>query len=474
MTTKSAIPPRSQSSPEQKLEQRSPDHIIEARWIIPVHPAGVVHDHHAVSVRDGRIDEIIPIVESRERYPHCARTKLTQHALIPGLVNAHTHAAMNLLRGYADDLPLEQWLQQHIWPAESQHVDARFVHDGTSLAIAEMLRGGTTCFNDMYFFPDYAADAASEAAIRACVGLIVIDFPTAWASDADEYLAKAASVHDRCRDEPLISTAFAPHAPYTVSDGPLQRVATLAEELDVPVHIHVHETADEVQRSIAEHGMRPLQRLHKLGLVSPRLAAVHLTCVDDSDIALLAEYGAHALHCPESNLKLASGMCPIERIRQAGINIAIGTDGAASNNDLDMIGEMRTAALLAKGISGDAGALPADAALHAATLGGARALGLEHEFGSIEHGKSADLCAVDLSDLRTQPVYNPTSQVVYAASAHQVSHVWVAGKSLLADGELLTLDEDALRARVREWGARIGLPARARRSVDTHSDATPS
>jgi len=355
-----------------------------------------------------------------------------------------------------------------------RHLVARFVHDGTSLAIAEMLRGGTTCFNDMYFFPDHAAAAASEAAIRACVGLIVLDFPTAWANDADDYLAKAAAVHDRCRDEPLISTAFAPHAPYTVSDGPLQRVATLAEELDVPVHIHVHETADEVQRSIAEHGVRPLQRLHKLGLVTPRLAAVHLTCVNDDDVALLAEHGAHAVHCAESNLKLASGMCPIERIRRAGVNIAIGTDSAASNNDLDMIGEMRTAALLAKGVSGDAQAFPASAALHAATLGGARALGMEHEFGSIESGKSADLCAVNLHELRTQPVFNPISQVVYAASAQQISHVWVAGKIVLDGGELLTIDEHALRARVREWGARLHPPASTKRSVQPDSDPQSS
>lgn len=442
--------------------------------MIPVQPHDVVHEHHAVAIRDGRISEIMPIGTGKERYPHCARVTLDEHALLPGLVNSHTHAAMNLLRGFADELPLHVWLQEHIWPAESEHVDARFVHDGTSLAIAEMLRGGVTCFNDMYFFPDHAAAAASEAAMRACIGLIVIDFPTAWASDADDYLAKAAAVHDRCRDEPLISTAFAPHAPYTVSDGPLQRIATLAEELDVPVHIHVHETAEEVQRSIAEHGVRPLRRLHTLGLVSPRLAAVHLTCVDDDDIALLAEQGAHAVHCPESNLKLASGMCPIERIRRAGVNVAIGTDGAASNNDLDVIGEMRTAALLAKGVSGDAHAFPATEALLAATLGGARALGMEQEFGSIEAGKSADLCAIDLSAARTQPVFNPVSQVVYAASAQQVSHVWVAGKPVLDNGELLTIDEHALRARVREWGARIGRPAIARRSAAADSEPASS
>jgi 5-methylthioadenosine/S-adenosylhomocysteine deaminase len=307
----------------------------------------------------------------------------------------------------------------------------------------------------MYFFPAQAAAAASEAGMRACVGLIVLDLPTVWARDAEEYIDKAVRVHDACRDEPLVSTAFAPHAPYTVSDAPLARIAVLAEELDVPVHIHVHETRAEVERSVAELGMRPLVRLHRLGLLSPRLNAVHLTCVDDADIALLAEHGAHALHCPESNLKLASGMCPVQRLRAAGVNLAIGTDGAASNNDLDMIGEMRTAALLAKGVSGDASALPAAAALEAATLGGARALGLEHEFGTIEAGKSADLTALDLGALDMQPVYHPIAQVVYSATRRHVSHVWVAGRALLADGALLGIDEAALRARAREWGARI-------------------
>ena len=272
---------------------------------------------------------------------------------------------------------------------------------------------------------------------------------------------RAADLHGLCTTRAL----------HTVSDGPLRRVATLAEELDVPVHIHVHETADEVQRSIAEHGVRPLQRLHNLGLLTPRLAAVHLCCVDDGDISLLAEHGAHAVHCPESNLKLASGMSPIERIRRAGVNIAIGTDGAASNNDLDMIAELRTAALLAKGVSGEADAFPASAALHAATLGGAKALGMEREFGSIEPGKSADLFAIDLSELRTQPVFNPISQIVYAASAQQVSHLWIAGKAVLDEGELLTIDEHALRARVREWGARIGLSSNTQRSADADSSS---
>jgi 5-methylthioadenosine/S-adenosylhomocysteine deaminase len=434
----------------------APKLCIEARWVIPVRPTNTVLEHHTVVVGGGRILELLPTRSARERHPGCERTVLAEHVLMPGLVNAHTHAAMSLLRGFADDLPLERWLHEHVWPAEARHVDARFVHDGTMLAAAEMIRGGVTCFNDMYFFPAEAAAAASEAGMRACVGLIVLDFPTVWARDAEEYIDKAVRVHDACRDEALVSTAFAPHAPYTVSDAPLERIAVLAEELDVPVHIHLHETRAEVERSVAELGVRPIVRLQRLGLLSPRLNAVHLTCLDDDDIRLLAEHGAHALHCPESNLKLASGLCPVQRLRTAGVNLAIGTDGAASNNDLDMIGEMRTAALLAKGVSGDAAALPAADALEAATLGGARALGLEHEFGSIEVGKSADLCALDLRAPDMQPIYHPLAQVVYSATRRHVSHVWVAGRALLAGGELLSIDEGAVLARAREWGARIG------------------
>jgi len=343
MATAAPAPDAPHRTPEP-----APDLIIEARWVIPVIPRGAVLEHHAVAVRGGRVLAIEPAPAAAQRHPDCPRVRLEEHVLVPGLVNAHTHAAMSLLRGFADDLPLARWLEDHVWPAEARHVDARFVHDGAALAAAEMVRGGVTCFNDMYFFPGETAAAAAEAGMRACVGLIVLDVPTVWAADAEEYLAKAVRVHDACRDEPLITTAFAPHAPYTVSDGPLARVAVLAEELDVPVHMHVHETRDEVERSLAEHGARPLARLDRLGLVSPRLAAVHLTCVDDADLALLAARGAHAVHCPESNLKLASGLCPVERLRSAGINLAIGTDGAASNNDLDVIGEMRTAALLAK------------------------------------------------------------------------------------------------------------------------------
>jgi 5-methylthioadenosine/S-adenosylhomocysteine deaminase len=431
------------------------DLIIRAGWIVPVEPSGVVYEDHCLAVSRGRIVDILPVAEARARCLAKNEVHLPHHALIPGLINTHTHAAMTLFRGLADDLPLMQWLQEHIWPAESAWVSEDFARQGTGLAVAEMIRGGTTCFNDMYFFPQESAQAASQAGMRATIGLIMIDFPTAWASGPDEYMEKGLALHDRYRHDPLIRTAFAPHAPYTVSDEPLRRVATLAEELDIPIHMHVHETAIEVSDAVTRYGSRPLARLAALGLVSPRLLAVHMTQLEDGEIEQLAEAGAHVLHCPESNLKLASGFCPVARLRQAGVNVTLGTDGAASNNDLDMFGEMRTAALLAKAVSGDASAVPAADALRMATINGARALGLEHEIGSLEPGKAADIVAVDLGGLESRPVYDAVSHLVYVCGRHNVSDVWIAGRQVLKDRRLTTLDEQQIFAQAEAWRERI-------------------
>ncbi len=431
------------------------DTLIHARWIIPVEPDNTVLEQHSLAIAGGDIVALLPSGAAREQFSADEVVELPRHALIPGLVNAHTHASMNLLRGYADDLPLMDWLQNHIWPAEARWVSEDFVYQGTRLAVAESLRGGVTCFNDMYFFPDQAARAAAEAGMRAMVGLIVIDFPTVWAKDADEYLEKAIQVHDQYRKHPLIGTAFAPHAPYTVSDAPLERIRVLADELDIPVHMHVHETTHEVDEAQARHGHRPLTRLAALGLLSDRLLAVHMTQLAAEEIDRCAELGVSVVHCPESNLKLASGFCPLARLLEAGVNVALGTDGAASNNDLDMLGEMRTAALLAKAVAGDAAAVPAHSVLRMATLNGARALGLEQRIGSLRPGKAADLAAVDFGELETQPLYHPISQLVYASGRHQVSDVWVAGRRLLAQRRLTTLDEDRLRAEARRWAEDI-------------------
>lgn len=431
------------------------DTIINARWLVPVEPEGAILNHHALIIRDGRIARIMPQSEAKRQYRADCIRELSNHALIPGLVNAHTHAGMVLLRGMADDLPLLTWLNEHIWPAEQIHVSAEFVQQGSELAIAEMLLGGTTCFNDMYFFPETTARIAARAGMRTVVGMIVIDLPSAYAASADEYLSRGLALYDTFRNDPLVSAAFAPHAPYTVSERNLERIRTLADELDVCVHIHLHETAHEIAQSVERYGARPLARLDAIGLLSPSLIAVHMTQLEVAEMERLAEAGVHVVHCPESNLKLASGFSPVAALLERGVNVALGTDGAASNNDLDMFGEMRLAALLAKAVAGDATALPAQQALHMATLAGAKALGLGERIGSLVPGKYADLLAVDLANLGSQPVYSPISALVYAANRSQVSNVWVAGRELVADGRLTTLDPAAIRSQSQSWRDKI-------------------
>lgn len=427
------------------------DLLLHPSWIVPMEPAGAVFEAHSLAVHAGRIAALLPRPEAEGRYRAARVRELPGEALMPGLVNAHTHAAMTLLRGYADDLPLLTWLTGHIWPAEQAHVGEAFVRDGTELALLEMLRGGVTCFNDMYFFPEIVAEAASRAGMRATVGMIVIDFPTVYASGPEEYLEHGRALHAQWRDHPLIDTVLAPHAPYTVAEENLERVRIVAEDLDRRVHIHLHETADEVAEGVRRRGERPLARLDALGLLGPRLLAVHMTQLTEGERARVAETGAHVIHCPEANLKLASGFCPVTDLLARGVNVALGTDGAASNNDLDLFGELRTAALVAKAQSGDAAALPAWQALHLATLGGARALGRDDEIGSLIPGKAADLVAVDLSGPEAQPLHNVVSQLAYATGRGQVTDVWVAGRPVLADRLPQTLDMPAILQRAARW-----------------------
>jgi len=425
--------------------------LISARWVVPVEPAGTLLEHHSVAVRDGEIEAVLPTAQALQAYPGHARVELPEHALIPGLVNLHTHAAMALMRGMADDLSLMRWLQEHVWPAESRHVSAQFVRDGTLLACAEMLRGGITCFNDMYFYPEAAVEAVLASGMRAALGMIVIDLPTAYASDPDDYLAKGLALRDRCRDQPLLSFCLAPHAPYTVSDRTFGKIATLAAELDCPIHCHIHETGDEIARSVAEHGVRPLERLRKLGIVGPNLVSVHSVHLLDAEIAMLAGHGSSVAHCPSSNLKLASGFAPVAALVAAGVNVGLGTDGAASNNRLDGFQEMRQAALLAKAVARDAEAIPAHTALEMATLAGARALGLDKRIGSIVPGKRADLAAVHLAGPELSPVFDPVSHLVYTAGREHVSHVWVDGSLRMAGRALKGMDIPGLDTRIKLW-----------------------
>jgi 5-methylthioadenosine/S-adenosylhomocysteine deaminase len=437
------------------MTTRRADLVIDARWVIPVEPDGAVLADHSVVVDGGRIAAVLATSEVAATFAPAEHVNLPEHVLIPGLVNLHTHAAMSLMRGLADDRPLMTWLKEHIWPAEMRHVSPEFVYDGTLLACAEMLRGGVTCANDMYFFPESAARAFLDAGMRASLGLIAIEFPSAYAADADDYLAKGLALRDRLADESRLAFCMAPHAPYTVSDRTFRRIATLAEELDLPVHVHVHESAAEVQESIAQHGCRPLERLERLGLVTERLIAVHAVHLIPPEIAALARAGASVAHCPSSNLKLASGLAPVAALLAGGVNVGLGTDGAASNNRLDMFQEMRTTALLAKAVAGSAEVVPASEALRLATLGGARALGLDAEIGSIVPGKSADLVAVTLGAPETQPCFDPLSHLVYVCGREHVTDVWVTGETVVADRRLTRIDLGELEKRQSLWQNRL-------------------
>lgn len=439
-----------------KLVTATVDLLINARWIIPVEPAGVVLDNHAVAVRGGKIVALLPQTEAATTYVAARKVELPDHVLIPGLVNAHAHAAMNLMRGIADDLPLMRWLQEAIWPIEGRHVGPEFVRDGTLLAAAEMLRGGITTCNDMYFHPEAAAEAFDLTGMRAVLGVVLTDFPTPYAADAEDYLRKGLAVRDRWRTHPRIGFSIAPHAPYTVSDASFERAVSLAAELDLPIHVHIHETADEIRDSLSAHGLRPIARLRKLGVLGENLIGVHAVHLDDTDIEHLAHHGCSAVHCPTSNMKLASGIAPVGRLRAAGVNVALGTDGAASNNRLDIFQEMRHAALLAKVGSGDATALSAHEVLRMATLDGARALGLAASVGSISPGKQADLCAVSLESVLTRPCYDPASHLVYVAGREQVTHVWIDGESRVDQGiPLLQIRDKELLRLAALWQTKL-------------------
>ncbi len=435
--------------------QETVDLIVEPKWIIPVEPQGVVLEDHAVVVHDREIRALLPQGEAWQRFAPRERVQLPQHVLIPGLVNLHTHAAMTLMRGLADDRPLMEWLQKHVWPAEAKHVSPAFVRDGTLLACAEMLRGGITCFNDMYFFPEAAAEAARRFGMRAVLGIVVIDFPTTYASDADDYLSKGLATRDALRDDPLLSFCMAPHAPYTVGDRTFERIVTLAEQLQLPIHIHLHETRDEIAQALAQHGVRPLERLRRLGLLGPNLIAVHGVHLEQDEIALLAENGCTIAHCPTSNMKLASGVAPVAAALRRGVRVGLGTDGAASNNRLDLFQEMRHASLLAKVASGDATALDAHTVLRMATLDGAAALGLERKIGSLAPEKCADMVAIRLDAPEVLPCFDPASHLVYVAGREHVSHVWIDGRLRVSAGVLQKSDMNQLIGVVNLWQNRL-------------------
>lgn len=433
----------------------SVDTLIHAGWIITINADKAVLQNHSLAIKDNLITAILPTDEARSQYTATEELELTEHVLMPGLINMHGHAAMAYFRGMADDLPLMTWLNDHIWPAEGKWVSADFARDGTELAIAEMLRCGTTYYADNYFFAEATVDTIVDSGIRAQLCFPIIDFPTNWAATPDEHLAKGLALATQYKGHEQVMVTLGPHAPYTVSDEPFRKIVAAAEEHDLLIQMHVHETQGEVDDSIKLHGKRPIARLKELGLLSPKMQCVHMTALNDDDIQMIAESGSTVVHCPESNLKLASGFCPIDKLQKAGVNVTIGTDGAASNNDLDMLSELRTAAILAKAASGNAEALPAHAALEAATINAARALRLEDKVGSLEVGKWADLIAIDFSELESLPVYDPVSHIAYATSRNQVTDVWIGGRRVMAERELLTLDAEAIVQKAKAWQQRI-------------------
>jgi len=435
-------------------EPRTVDLRIDAQWIVPVEPAGALSGH-ALLVDGGKIVALLPAAEATRSYAPRERVDLPHHVLLPGLVNAHTHSAMTLLRGIADDLPLQAWLTEHIWPREARFVSPDFVHDGTLVAAAEMLKGGITCCSDMYFYPDAAARAYEAAGMRAMLGLPVLDFPTPYAADADAYLQAGLAARDAWRHAPRLAFSLAPHAPYTVSDATWEKIVVLSRELDLPIQTHLQETRAELDDALRDIGATPLARLDRLGATGPSFIAIHAVHPGAGDVELLAAQHCHVVHCPASNLKLASGIAPVSEYLARGINVALGSDGAASNNRLDVFGEMRLAALIAKVAVNDAAAVPAAAALRMATLAGAQALGQEHLIGSLQAGKQADVIAVDLGGAAGVPCYDPVSHLVHVVGRDQVSDVWIDGERRVADQRLTSLDEAAIVARAGAWRERL-------------------
>lgn len=431
------------------------DQIIHAKWIITGEIQNQPLENQALIIQEGKIKEILPSKSATERYNAKTVQHFSSHAILPGFINTHTHLAMNYFRGLADDLALMDWLHNHIWPAERQWVSAEFVRDASLFAMAEMIRSGTTCFNDMYFFLQDTAKAAEIAGIRAFIGMTIINFPTAWAKNAEEYFAKGLEFMHEYKNHPFVTPTIAPHAPYTVTDEILLKVKEIAEQYNLKINMHIHETSDEINQSLTQYKMRPLKRLQKLGFVSPRLIAIHMTQVDDEDLEIITAERPQIVHCPESNMKLASGICPVSKLDSLDINVALGTDSSASNNDLDMISEMRSAALLAKLSTRDPTTLSASHTITMATLKGAKALGIDQITGSITAGKSADFIAINLDEIETLPLYHPVSQVVYAASRNQVTDVWVAGKQLMKNRQLLTLNEEELKEKARYWQTKL-------------------
>lgn len=430
-------------------------HIVHAKWLLSGIPNQPALENHSLCIADGKIQAVLPTAHVKENYTAKQVDNYSEHLIMPGLVNAHTHIGMNYFRGLGSDLSLMDWLHNHMLPTEKKWLSHEFVYDVSLFAMAEMIRSGTTCYNDMFYFPSATAEATIKSGIRAGIGLTVIEFPTKWAKTTDEYFSKGLDFYEQYKDNPYITPTLAPHAPYTVSDESFIRIRALSEKLQLKINVHLHETLDEIDQSMKQFGKRPMRRLYDLGLLSPQVIAIHCANLNKEDRDLLAETQPSVVHCPESNMKLASGICPVGQLRDAGVNIALGTDSVASNNDLDMLSEMRSASLLSKISTLNPESLKAHEALELATINGAKAMGLDHTIGSLEVNKAADFIAINMQDIEMLPVFKPEAQVVYSSNRQQVSDVWVNGKQLMKNRQLLTLDEQELKQKAKLFSQKI-------------------
>jgi 5-methylthioadenosine/S-adenosylhomocysteine deaminase len=428
--------------------------ILNAAWVLPLTPGEEVFAPGAVAVRGSELVAVGPQGELAGRFAAQRVLDYPQGLIMPGLINAHTHAAMALFRGLADDLPLEEWLNNHLFPAE-KHLDYQFIYWGTRLAVAEMLLSGTTTFCDMYLFADAVAQAVVDTGIRAVVGEVLYDFPSPNYGKPENGLRFTADLCRAYQGHARVRVAVQPHAVYTCSPDLLEESKALADAHHTRWIIHLSETAREVADCLEHYGDTPVGHLHRLGVLTANTVADHAVALTDRDIDLLSASGAGVAHCPESNMKLASGMAPVARLLARGVPVGLGTDGCASNNNLDMLTEMDTAAKLAKVRDLDPTALPARQALALATRLGARVLGVEGEVGMLAPGLKADLVVIDLDQPHLTPIYDPYSHLVYAATGADVQTVMVAGRILVEDRQLLAFDLAETLARTRELGRKV-------------------
>ena len=436
------------------MTEKRADLVLTGRYLVTMDSRGTIIEEGGLAIRGDAIVEVGPAAALAARYAGATRIDRPQGLIMPGLVNVHTHAAMACFRGLADDLPLMQWLQDHIFPAEAR-LTGDMVYHSTRLSLCEMIRSGTTSFCDMYLFAGDVARAAAEAGMRAWIGEVLYDFPSPNYGELENGFRYTEDLFATWAGHDLVTVTVDPHAVYTCSPDLLVRLAQTAADHDSLYVIHLSETEDEVASCRQRHGCTPVEHLDRLGVLNGRVLADHCVHVTDDEIALMAGRGVRVAHCPESNLKLASGIAPVVRMLAAGMAVGIGTDGSASNNDVDMFGEMGTAARIHKVATMDPTAMDAATTLHAATMGGARALGGERMIGSLEPGKKADCIVLDLDQPHLTPVYSPVSHLVYAARGSDVTDSVIGGRLVMEERRLLTLDEPAILARMREMAAGI-------------------